>query len=95
MSSHDLEIERRRFADVARNAHICQFCNDNQVKNELFSINMLSVYGFKELYMKHYYQWPTLSKCNNIVSLNNKTVMINVAKFIYFASQLRKQTRKC
>ena len=39
---------------------------------------------------RYYYQWPTLNKFDKLMSSNNKTVVVKLAKYIYFASQLRK-----
>ena len=58
LSSHDLEIERGRYADVDRDARICHFCNNNQIENEYHFLLICPLYrGLRKLYMKHnYYQ---------------------------------------
>ena len=94
LSSHDLEIERGRYADVDRADRICHFCNNNQIENEYHFLLICPLYSeLRKLYMKrYYYQWPTLNKFDKLMSSNNKTVVVKLAKYIYFASQLRKQT---
>ena len=67
LSSHDLEIERGRYADVDRHARICHFCDNNQIENEYHFLIICPLYReLRKLYMNRYnYQWPTLNKLTN------------------------------
>ena len=43
-------------------------------------------------YFKPYYcRWPTLNKFDDLMCNTSKNVILNVAKYIYFAFQLRKE----
>ena len=78
LSSHDLETERGRYADVDRDDHICHFCNNNQIENEYHFLLICPLYReVRKLYMKrYYYQWPTLNKFDKLMSSNDKTVVV-------------------
>ena len=93
LSSHDLEIERGRYANVDRDDRICILCNSNQIENEYHFLLTCPFYrDLRKTYLKrYYYQWPTLNKFDNLMSITNRTIVINLAKYVYFASQQRKQ----
>ena len=81
LSSHDLEIERSRYANVNRDDRICLFCNSNKIENEYHNLLTCSFYmDLRKTYLKrYYYQWPTLNKFDNLMSTTNRTIVINLA----------------
>lgn len=95
LSSHELEIERGRYTNVGRDDRICLFCNRNQIENEYHFLLTCPFYTeLRKTYLKrYYYQWPTLNKFDNLMSTSNRTIVINLAKHVYFSSRLRKQNQ--
>ena len=93
LSSHDLEIERGRYINLDRNDRLCRFCNGNNIENEYHFLLVCPLYrDLGRKYLKSYYcQWPTLNKFDDLMCKTNKNTILNVAKYIYFASQLRTQ----
>ena len=93
LSSHDLEIERGRYINLDRNDRFCRFCNGNNIENEYHFLLICPLYrDLRRKYLKSYYcQWPTLNKFDDLMCKTNKNTILNVAKYIYFASQLRTQ----
>ena len=93
LSSHDLEIERGRYANVDRDDRICLLCNSNQIENEYHFLFTCPFYrDLRKTYLKrYYYQWPTLNILDNLMSTTSRTIVINLAKSVYFASRQRKQ----
>ena len=86
LSSHDLEIERGRYSNVDRDDRICLLCNSNQIENEYHFLLTCPFYrDLRKTYLKlYYYQWPTLDKFDNLMSTTNRTIVINLAKYVYF-----------
>ena len=95
LSSHDLETERGRFVNVNRDERTSRFCNGNHIENEYHFLLICHLYrDIRKTYLEPYYcQWPTLNKFDDLMSKINKTAVLNLAKYIYFASRLRKQSQ--
>ena len=92
LSSHDLAIERGRYENLNRRESVCKLCNSNLVENECHLLLVCPFYReLRQKYFKPYYcRWPTLNKFDDMMSKTNKTAFLNVAKFVYHASNLRK-----
>ena len=91
LSSHDLAIERGRYENIARIDRICVFCNSNFVESEYHFLLACPFYReLRQRFLKPYYgHWPTLQKFDDLMCKSNKTVILNLAKFIYFAFKSR------
>lgn len=91
LSSHDLAIERGRYENTPRNERICKNCNLNMVENEYHFLLVCPKYReLRQNFLKRYYcQWPTLNKFDDLMSKTSKPVLMNLAKFLYFAMKLR------
>ena len=91
LSSHDLAIERGRYENIPRDERICKNCNLNMVENEFHFLLVCPKYrDLRRKYLKRYYcQWPTLNKFDDLMSKTSKPVIMNLAKFLYFAMKLR------
>ena len=92
LSSHDLAIERGRYENLNRNERICKFCNSNSVETEYHFLLVCPFYReLRQKYLKPYYcHWPTINKFDDLMGKNNKKTILNVAKFVHNASNLRK-----
>ena len=93
LSSHDLEIERGRHVNTNRSDRLCRFCNGTYIENEYHFLLVCPLYrDLRIKYFKPYYcRWPTLNKFDGLMCNTSKNVILNVAKYIYFAFQLRKE----
>ena len=91
LSSHDLAIERGRYENIARNDRICIFCNGHLVENEYHFLLACPFYRvLRQRFLKPYYgHWPTLNKFDDLMCKSNKNIILNLSKFIYFASKSR------
>ena len=70
--------------------------NINIIKQRLVDQYKQTWYGspfYKEVrrqYLKPYFcRWPTLNKFDRIMSTENKKEILNLAKYIYFATKVR------
>ena len=91
LSSHNLAIERGRFENIARTERVCALCNSNLVENEYHFLLVCPLYReLRKQYLKPYFcRWPTLNKFDALMSNTNRKSLLNVAKFIYYAMNLR------
>ena len=91
LSSHSLEIERGRYQNVPREERLCKFCNSQTIENEYHFLLVCPMYiEVRRKYLKPYYcRWPTLNKFDKIMSTNNKSEIVSLSKYIYFANKLR------
>lgn len=94
LSSHDLAIESGRYENLNRNERICKYCNGNFIETEYHFLLVCTHYReLRQQYMKPYYgHWPTLNKFDELMSKRSKKNVLNIAKFIYFASVKRKNS---
>ena len=95
LSSHDLAIESGRYDDTPRSDRLCKFCNLNVVENEYHFLLVCPLYiDIRRKYFNSYFcHWPTLMKFENLMSVKSKRKINNLAKYVYFASQLRTATK--
>jgi hypothetical protein len=91
VSSHNLFIETGRYLNIDRNERKCQNCNMNVVENEFHFILVCPKFSElrKKYLKKYYYQWPTIQKLENLFTNKSKPVIINIAKYIYHATNSR------
>jgi hypothetical protein len=95
LSSHQLEIERGRYSNIPRDERKCKFCNLNVIENEYHFLLICPLYtSIRQKYLKPYYNsWPTLNKFDRLMRSCNKKEIINLSKYIYFASRLDKSLK--
>ena len=95
LSSHDLAIERGRYQNIDRQERICNFCTGKHVESEYHFLLVCPLYReLRQKYMKSYYcRWPTLNKFDSLMSSDNKRTILSLAKYIYYASELRRNSQ--
>ena len=95
LSSHDLAIESGRYDDTPRSDRLCKFCNLNVVENKYHFLLVCPLcIDIRRKYFNSYFcHWPTLMKIENLLSVKSKRKINNLAKYVYFASQLRTATK--
>ena len=92
LSSHNWAIERGRFENIPRNERVCILCNSNHVENEFHFLLVCPLYReLRKHYIKPFFfcRLPTLNKFDALMSNTNRKPLLNVAKFIYYAMNLR------
>ena len=69
-------------------------CSLNMIENEFhFLLVCLKYYELRRKFLKPYYcRRPNLNKFDQLLSTINKTEILNLAKFIYFATKLRNES---
>jgi hypothetical protein len=91
ISAHNLRIETGRYENTPLENRLCTFCNMRQIENEYHFL--LVCPNYRELrtkYFKPYFcHWPNINKFEMLMSSKSNKTVINVAKFIYFASKKR------
>lgn len=92
LSSHDLQIGRGRYENIAQAERICKYCNMSQVENEYHFLLVCPLYTeLRRKFFKPYFcHWPNLNKFDNLMMSTSKQITLNVAKYIYYALELRK-----
>ena len=93
LSSHELEIERGRYENKPMIERICKCCNMHMVENEYHFALVCPLYtGLRRKFFKEYFcHWPSLNKFDDLMMSNSKHIILNVAKFVFYASQLRRE----
>ena len=91
LSSHRLEIERGRYFDIDRTERKCKNCTQNTIENEYHFLLVCPLYeDLRRKFLKAYYcNWPTLNKFDKLMTTTNKSEIINLAKYIYYAMKLK------
>ena len=93
LSSHRLEVERGRYRDIARSDRKCKLCTQNSIENEYhFLLSCPQYINLRRKYLKRcYWSWPTLNKFDNLMMSTNKNEILNLSKYIYYATKLRNE----
>ena len=91
LSFHRLEIEQGRYHDIPRNERLCKSCSKNCIESENHFLLVCPFYKeVRRQYLKPYFcRWPTLSKFDRIMSTENEKEIVNLAKYINFATKVR------
>jgi hypothetical protein len=94
ISAHHLAIETGRFENIDRNNRICRNCNMNMIESEYHFLLACPFYReLRHKYFKPYYcQWPNLRKFETLMSSKSTRVLLNLAKFLYFANKTRNES---
>jgi hypothetical protein len=76
---------------MPRTHRLCIFCNMNVVENEYNFLLACPLYiDIRVAYLPHYYShWPTQNKFITIMSSSSRSVHQKLAKYVFFATQLR------
>ena len=91
LSSHELLIEKERHLHIKREDRLCKYCNMNMVENEHHFLLVCPKYAnLRKQYLTNYYcRWPSVEKFKNLMSSKSQHNLINLSKYVYFASELR------
>lgn len=91
LSSHDLAIERGRYANIEVENRKCLNCNLNAIETEYHFLLVCPKYRElrRTLFKPYYCHWPTLQKFETLMICKSKKTLNNLAKFIYLAFQMR------
>ena len=65
----------------------------NMVENEYHFALVCPLYTeLRRKFFKEYFcHWPSLNKFDDLMMSNSKHVILNTAKFVFYASQLRRE----
>ena len=89
VSAHNLEIERGRYYDISRNLRICKLCNMHAVESEFDFLLACSAYRqIRQQYIDSS-SWASVEKFTSLMRVVSKRRLLNLSKFIYFASKSR------
>ena len=93
LSSHRLEIERGRYRNIQRSDRKCKFCIQDAIENEYHFLLACPQYlDIRRKYLRRYYwSWPTLNKFDTLMTSTNKNEILNLSKFVYYATKLRNE----
>ena len=71
---------------------LCKACHRNLIENEYHFLLICTAYSeLRKKYLKtYYYTWPNLQKFSNLLMSKNVKELLNLSKYIYFASLKRK-----
>ena len=95
ISSHKLRIEFARYGRerLERNERLCQLCDINEIEDEFHFVLKCKV--FKELRIryikKYYYTHTSMYKFIELLQSKNKSVLINLCKYITTADKKRNE----
>ena len=93
LSSHKLRIESGRYGPnrSPRNERLCQFCNEPEIEDEFHFILVCKVFqDLRVKFIKTFYRTrPSMLKFVNLLNTRNKSVLINLGKFIFHATKQR------
>ena len=89
-SSHQLMIEKGRHINLPKECRYCIFC-DNNLETEYHFLLICQRYRFlTEKYIpKRYFTIPSIHRFNTLMSTGNADLIRNIARFIYYAMELR------
>jgi hypothetical protein len=95
LSAHKLRIETGRYGAnrLPRNERICRLCDNNDIEDEFHFIFVCNCYSnIRSLYIKpFYYRRPSMHKLIELLSTTRKPVLVNLCKYIHFATKHRNE----
>ena len=91
LSSHNLAIERGRIEGRSRDERICRYGNLQKIESEYHFLLVCPIYmTLRRKYFNNYFcQWPTLNKFDSLMSKRSNSAILNLSKYLYYATQLR------
>jgi hypothetical protein len=93
VSSHQLLIEQGRYYKIERSERKCQMCDYRDIEDEFHFILKCPLYkDLRRIYIKTYYWFkPSVFKLIQLLSVQNRKELCNLAKFLKHALFLRSQ----
>ena len=90
-SSHDLNIEKGRYANIDRNCRICPLCNLNAVEDEFHFVMICPFYAaLRQKYINQkYYVHPNLRTFSALLNSENQIEIKRLSMYIFYASTYR------
>ena len=96
LSSHALRIETGRYGNqrIDRHLRTCQLCNSTDIEDEYHCIIICPLYDSirKKFIKSYYFVRPSVFKFTQLMQSGNKSEILNIAKFVFHAFSIRKQT---
>lgn len=92
LSCHDLEIEQGRYRGILRENRLCKFCL-NVVEDEFHFLLVCSKFNDlrNELIPTKYVENPNIHKFNILMASKNIDIIKLVSKYLFLATERRKQ----
>ena len=94
ISSHSLRIQTGRYEKnkIARNERYCMYCGSRDIEDTYHFICICPCYStLRSRYMDtFYFLRPSFFKFNLLMGSTNKSILINLAKYIKCALDIRK-----
>ena len=83
-ANHHLPIISGRFNSIRLEERLCTDCGIGEVGDEFHYLFKCSLFhNSRKMYLKpYYYRYPNTYKMTELFASNNKTVLLNLAKFI-------------
>ena len=91
LSSHELQIERARYENIPRDERLCKCCKMSKTESEYHFLLVCPLYAvLRRRFFKPYFcHWPNLNKFDKLMMSSSKQLKLNIAKFIFYAQDLR------
>ena len=80
-----------RYTNKDRQQRICTLCNMGMIEDPYpFLLVCIKYRELRHTFLKSYYcKWPSIQKCNTLMSPNSITTINRLARFIYQAVKQR------
>ena len=91
IGSHGLEVDVGRRRNQAREERLCRMCNMDVVEDEMHFLLYCPAYNDirENILPRKYFVYPNNYKFNILMSMQNESVSITLAKFLYLAKERR------
>ena len=91
--AHSLELERGRYQNLPTEQRTCKICSANILEDEFHFVLSCRIYADLRLRFipQKYFINPTIHKLHILLASKNDTVIRNLAQYIYYASNRRKE----
>ena len=89
----NLEVHSGRKFIIPREHRLCTVCNQKKVEDEFHFLLQCPIYDeLRRLYIpSFFYNYPTYDKLSLLINTLNKTLLLNLSKFLYHAWRYRSQ----
>lgn len=92
LCSHSLDIETGRYFGIDRENRLCRLCNQHVIESEYHFLLCCNYYSdIRKKYLGTT-AWPSLAKFVSIMSSNNKSKLLKLAKYLKDAFSRRNNT---
>jgi hypothetical protein len=93
MSAHTLRVQTGRYGQnrIPRSERYCLFCNTMDLEDEYHFVLICPCYvDIRKKYVKqYYYKRPSMCKFIELISSNNKIILMNLAKYLRESIKIR------